>query len=174
MLSLTLQNTTDKFTYISFPSAKDSLWDKKHKNTSTIQAISMGKHNWFSEFENQQCMNRDQKYLDLEKEFEHYMLNKLYSILPQIKDHIVYTEVSTPLSTQHFSNYQKGEIYGLNHTPERFVLPFLRPDTKIKGLKLTGQDITLVGIGGAMSSGLLTVISILKMKTWRIFSPNNS
>ena len=167
--NITLKNTVDMFSYISFPSAKDSLWNDKHNNISTIQAISLGDYNWFSEFENQPYMNREQKYLDLKKEFELSMLNKLYSILPQIKDHVVYTEVSTPLSTRHFSNYQRGEIYGLNHSIDRFMLPFLRPDTKIKGLKLTGQDITLVGIGGALLSGLLTAISILKMKTWRIF-----
>jgi len=167
--SVTLKNTADKFAYISFPSAKDSLWKETHKNISTIQAISLGDYNWFSEFENQPCMKREQKYLDLKKEFETSMLNKLYKLLPQIKGHVVYTEVSTPLSTKHFSNYQTGEIYGLSHTPERFTLPFLRPDTKIKGLKLTGQDITLVGVGGAMLAGLLTAISILKMKTWRVF-----
>ena len=167
--SVTLKNTTEKFAYISFPSSKDSLWETTHKNISTIQAISLGDYNWFSEFENQPCMNREQKYLDMKKKFEISMLNKLYKLLPQIKGHVVYAEVSTPLSTKHFSNYPTGEIYGLSHTPNRFMLPFLRPDTKIKGLKLTGQDITLVGIGGAMLSGLLTAISILKMKTWRVF-----
>jgi len=168
--NITLENTVSKFNYITFPSAKDSLWPHKHQDISTIQAISVGDYNWFSEFEDQPYMNRNEKYYKIKKNFEDDMMKKLFSLFPKIKGQVIYSEVSTPLSTKHFSNYQKGEIYGLNHTPDRFKLPFLRPDTKIKGLKLTGQDITLVGVGGAMLSGLLTAISILKMKSWRVFN----
>ena len=45
--------------------------------------------------------------------------------------------------------------------------------TKIKGLKLTGQDITLVGVAGAMLSGILCATSILKLKSWRLFKEIN-
>jgi all-trans-retinol 13,14-reductase len=102
------------------------------------------------------------------------MLKKLYKLFPQIKGHVVVTEVSTPLSTKHFSNYQSGEIYGLAHTPERFSLPFLKPETKIKGLRLVGQDITLVGVAGAMLSGMLCAVTILKYNVWKIFKEMNA
>ena len=97
------------------------------------------------------------------------MLERLYTLFPQIKGHVVTTEVSTPLSTRHFANYKTGEIYGLAHTPARFKLPFLRPVTRIKGLRLVGQDITLVGLAGAMLSGMLCAITILKFGVWRLF-----
>ena len=106
--------------------------------------------------------------------FEKQMLKKLYKLFPQIKGHVVVTEVSTPLSTKHFSNYQSGEIYGLAHTPERFSLPFLKPETKIKGLRLVGQDITLVGVAGAMLSGMLCAVTILKYRVWKIFKEMNA
>ncbi len=71
-------------------------------------------------------------------------------------------ELSTPLSTKHFSNYSHGEIYGLEHTPARFRLKWLRPQTPIKNLFLTGQDTLTVGVGGALFSGVITASSILK------------
>ncbi len=164
-----VKNVANKLAYISFPSAKDPLWNNKHPNKSTIQALSLGSYEWFSKFESLPYMKRGEEYEKLKKDFEISMLNKLYDILPQIKGHIVVTEVSTPLSTKHFSNYENGEIYGLEHTPERFSLDFLRSETKIKGLRLAGQDITTVGVAGAMISGMLCATTILKFKTWKLF-----
>jgi all-trans-retinol 13,14-reductase len=165
----TLANAPNDFAYISFPSAKDPLWETKNPGTATIQAISVGNYNWFSAFENQPWMKREEAYKKLKIDFETSMLNRLYKLYPQLEGHVQVTEVSSPLSTRHFSNYKNGEIYGLAHTPDRFKLPFLRPKTKIKGLSLVGQDITLVGVSGAMLSGMLCATTILKLKSWRLF-----
>jgi len=170
----TISEATEKFAYISFPSAKDSQWDKNHPNTATLQALTVGKYEWFSEYKNQPWMKREEAYQKIKNNFEHQMLEKLYKLFPQIKGHVIVTEVSTPLSTKHFSNYQSGEIYGLAHTPERFSLSFLKPETKIKGLRLVGQDITLVGVAGAMLSGMLCAITILKYRVWKIFKEINA
>lgn len=164
-----LSEAPNNFAYISFPSAKDSEWESIHPGTATIQAISIGNYNWFSDYEDQPWRNREEAYEKMKTDFKASMLQRLYNLFPQIEGHIEVTEVSTPLSTKHFSNYKKGEIYGLAHTPERFTLPFLRPKTKIKGLKLVGQDITLVGVAGAMLSGVLCATTILKLKSWRLF-----
>lgn len=169
-----ITDAIDKFAYISFPSVKDPLWNINHPNTSTLQVLTVGKYDWFKEYENQPWMNRDEAYKKLKADFEIKMLEKLYQLFPNIKGHIVVTEVSTPLSTKHFSNYQSGEIYGLAHSPERFNLPFLKPETKIKGLRLVGQDITIVGVAGAMLSGMLCAITILKYRVWKIFKEINN
>ncbi|AUP79574.1 phytoene desaturase family protein [Flavivirga eckloniae] len=165
----TLSETPNNFAYITFPSAKDPEWNLKNDQKSTIQAMSVGHYNWFAEYENQPWMKRELAYKKLKADFETTMLNRLYHLFPQLKGHVIETEVSTPLSTKHFSNYKHGEIYGLEHTPERFKLPFLRPKTKIKGLKLAGQDVTLVGVSGAMLSGILCATAILKLRSSRLF-----
>ena len=71
-------------------------------------------------------------------------------------------EVSTPLSTRHFANYERGEIYGLAHSPERFAARWLRPRTPIRGLWLTGQDVATCGVAGAMAAGYLTASAMLR------------
>jgi all-trans-retinol 13,14-reductase len=70
--------------------------------------------------------------------------------------------LSSPLTTKHFVNYTEGEIYGLDHTPERFRQKFLRPRTPIKNFFLTGQDIVTAGVAGALYSGVLTASVITK------------
>lgn len=165
----TIASSANNFAYISFPSAKDAIWKKDNPNKATIQALSVGNFDWFSEYEEKPWMKRGEEYEALKKQFEDSMLQKVLQFFPQIEEHIDVIEVSTPLSTKHFSNYQNGEIYGLEHTPERFSLPFLRFTTKIKGLRLAGQDITLVGVAGAIISGMLCATTILKFKSWKAF-----
>ncbi len=164
-----LQEIAKKSAYISFPSAKDSQWQKDNPNKATIQAISMGRYEWFEKYAELPVMKRGEEYMKLKKEFEEIMLARLYKLFPHIKGHVAIVEISSPLSTKHFSNYKHGEIYGLEHTPERFALPFLRSETKIKGLRLVGQDIMLVGLAGAMLSGMLCATTILKFRVWRLF-----
>ena len=60
----------------------------------------------------------------------------------------------------------RGEIYGLDHDPERFEQDWLKPKTDIPGLYLTGQDIVSCGVTGAMVGGLLTAVQVGGLKGW--------
>ena len=73
-----------------------------------------------------------------------------------------YKELSTPLTVRDLANYQKGEMYGIDHSPKRFRQKWLRPKSDIKNLYFTGQDVTTVGVSSAIFSGLLTASSVLK------------
>ena len=59
------------------------------------------------------------------------------------------------------ANYSTGELYGIDHTPSCFQLRWLRPDTPIKKLFLTGQDILTVGVTSLLMAGLLTCSAVL-------------
>ncbi|WP_332454926.1 hypothetical protein [Oleiphilus messinensis] len=83
---------------------------------------------------------------------------------------IDYYETSTPLSTDYFCAYRKGEIYGLEHDPDRFKQTWLRPKTRIPGLYLTGQDILTCGIVGALMAGVGTAQSILGLKGLKLIN----
>lgn len=150
------------FAYISFPSAKDPAWQQKHPGTATVQAISVGSYDMFRAYEDEPWRNRSGDYQAMKDHFEKKMLEKLFELYPQIKGKVAVTEVSTPLSTRHFTNYAHGEIYGLAHSPDRFKIKTLRPKTPIKGLYLVGQDISIVGVAGALTSGMLCAIELLK------------
>ena len=76
-------------------------------------------------------------------------------------EQIDYYELSTPLSTRHFANYEQGEIYGLDHSPSRFAKRFLRPRTPIDGLFLTGQDIVSAGIVPSLVAGYVSASAVV-------------
>ena len=169
-IHLNKKNSASPFFYISFPSAKDSSWEQSHAGMSTIQVLGSYPYEWIEAWEDKPWQKRGEAYEKIKEDIKTLFLEKLYVTLPQIKGHVEICELSTPLSTRHFSNYNKGEIYGLEHTPARFELKQLRPKTNYKHLYLTGQDIIAVGVCSALFSGVITSISILNRNLlWRIF-----
>jgi len=163
-LSKFLQNPEENFPviYISFPSAKDPEWDKRYPGKSTIEIITIAPYKWFNKWEDTRWKKRGDDYEALKEQFAHRMLKYLYDKEPQVKGKIDFYELSTPLSTRHFANYDEGEIYGLSHDPKRFQQRFLKPKTPFKNLFLTGQDIATAGVGGALVAGALTASTLLK------------
>ncbi len=147
--------------YISFPSSKDPEWSKHHPGKSTIEIVVPAPYAWFAAWRDRPWQKRGEDYKAFKAQLSEKLLEVLYQQFPQLRDKIHYTELSTPLSTQHFSNYQQGEIYGIDHSPLRFRQDWLRSDTPIKNLFITGQDIVSCGVGGALSAGALTALRIL-------------
>lgn len=142
--------------YISFPSAKDPDFPNRYPGKSTIDIITLLPYEAFEQWSDTRWKKRGQKYEDLKEEISQRLLEHLYEQLPNLKGKVSYYELSTPITTQHFVNYEKGEIYGIEHDPSRFRQNFLRPKTPIKNFYLTGQDIVSAGVGGALFSGVLT------------------
>jgi all-trans-retinol 13,14-reductase len=163
-------NNRSPVIYISFPSAKDPSWKNTHPGTAAIQVVGSFPFDGMKQWENTPWQKRGEEYNDLKKDITEFLLGKLLELVPQVKDKISWIELSTPLSTKHFSGYQSGEIYGLEHSPQRFRIKTLRPKTRFKNLFLTGQDIVCVGVGAAIFSGIITAVSILNRNLlWTIF-----
>ncbi|MFT5054280.1 MAG: all-trans-retinol 13,14-reductase [Granulosicoccus sp.] len=149
-------------TYISFPSLKDPEWSDRYPGKSTIEMITLAPFEWFAKWKDDRWKHRGDEYEAYKEEYAQRLLGELYKQFPQLEGKIDYYELSTPLSTAHFVNYENGEIYGLDHTPERYRMKELRPRTPIKNLYLTGQDIVTCGIGGALMGGVLTAAHVTK------------
>lgn len=148
--------------YVSFPAAKDPSFGERFPGRSTIDIITVAPYEWFAQWEGTRWKKRGAEYDALKAKLTEQMLEKLYEYVPQVKGKIDVAELSTPLTTKHFCNYQTGEIYGIDHTPDRFRLRWLKPATGIDGLYLTGQDIVTCGVAGALFGGVLTASAILK------------
>lgn len=147
--------------YISFPSAKDPSFTRRYPGRATIEIVAPGKYEWFAQWHEQPWGKRGEDYDALKQQFSERLLEHLYKHFPQLRGQIDYCELSTPLSTDYFCRYSRGEIYGLDHDPNRFTQTWLRPKTRIGGLYLTGQDIMSCGVAGAMFAGVATAQSIL-------------
>ncbi len=148
--------------YISFPSAKDPVWVSRYPGKATIEIVSFAPYEWFRKWEKLPWHRRGMEYEKYKEELSQRLLDVLYKHVPQVNGKIGYYELSTPLSTRHFCNYVAGEIYGLEHTPERFRQTWLRPKLPIANAYFTGQDIVTDGIAGALLSGVLTASAVAR------------
>ncbi len=154
--------------YISFPSAKDPSWDKRYPGKSTIEIVAPGPYEWFEQWKDETWGKRGEDYDQLKDYFTERLLEVLYEKLPQIRGKIDYHETSTPLSTDFFCAYKRGELYGLDHDPSRFEQDWLKPKTTIPGLYLTGQDVVSCGVVGAMLAGVGTSFSVLGLQGYKL------
>lgn len=145
--------------YISFPSAKDPDFARRHPGRATIEVVAPGPYAWFAAWEGSDWGRRGADYEALKAVLARRLLACLLDRLPQLRGQIDYCELSTALSTAHFGRHARGEMYGLSHDPARFEQRWLRPATDIPGLYLTGQDVMTCGVMGAMAGGVLTAIA---------------
>lgn len=146
--------------YLSFPCAKDPDFVNRYPGKSTIDIITLLPYEAFAEWSGTSWKKRGDTYEATKEKITQRLLDELYKQLPHLKGKVSYYELSTPLTTQHFVNYEEGEIYGLDHSPSRYRQQFLKPKTPIKNFYLTGQDIVTAGVGGALFSGVLTATAI--------------
>ena len=142
--------------FISFPSAKDPDFEQRHPGRSTIEIVAPAPYEWFERWRGTTWGKRGDDYDALKERLAGRLLATLYERMPQLRGRIDYYEVSTPLSTEWFAGYGRGELYGLDHTPERFRADTLGPRTRLSGLWLTGQDTMSCGVVGAMMGGVAT------------------
>ncbi|MDP1827740.1 MAG: NAD(P)/FAD-dependent oxidoreductase [Archangium sp.] len=156
--------------YFSFPSAKDPDFQRRHPGRATVEVITMARWEWFSKWAGSRWQKRGPEYEALKQRFKDRLLDAVYRRLPQLRGRVDHAELSTPLSTAHFSGHPRGEIYGLDSSPARFDLP-LRAKTPVPGLYLTGADLASCGVAGAAFGGALCTGAILGQKVmWDLLS----
>lgn len=95
------------------------------------------------------------------------MLNdRMGAKLPTSLDQVDFYEIGSPLTFAHYYNSERGAFYGLDNDMKRFdpntFFLRLRPEVpEVKGLYLTGQDVMMDSLGGAMIGGLLCARKVL-------------
>ncbi len=155
--------------YVSFPSAKDPEWEQHYPNKSTVQVITMAPYEWFERWRGTTWNQRGADYDAFKEKLTDRLLAELYKQMPQLWEALDFHELATPLSTEWFHLYDRGEIYGLDHDLQRFQQNWLHPVSPVKGLYLTGQDVVTAGVGGALMGGVLTTAAMLGAKQYRLW-----
>jgi all-trans-retinol 13,14-reductase len=146
--------------YLSFPSAKDPDFQRRHPGRATLDVITMARWDWFSQWQGTRWNKRGEDYVAFKQRFTDRLLEVVFQRLPQLRGRVDVAELSTPLTAEHFASHPRGELYGIDHTPARYELP-LRAKTPIPGLMLTGADLATCGVAGGALGGLITAAALL-------------
>ena len=109
---LQTKNSDSPISYISFPSAKDPDWQKKHPGTATIQVIGSFPYNWMKQWEEKKWQKRGVEYEKVKEEIKNKLLEKIVDRVNENKElttlwkmnNVVAIEASTGLSFQRFTS----------------------------------------------------------------------
>jgi all-trans-retinol 13,14-reductase len=156
--------------YLSFPSAKDPDFQHRHPGKSTVEAITMLPYAAFDRWQETRWKRRGDEYDALKKRLSARLLAELERQVPSVIGNIVYSELSTPVTTRHFMNYGRGEIYGIASTPDRFQMRERGARTPIHCLYLTGQDVASLGVVGALFGGVIGASAALGKNLFSVVS----
>ena len=146
--------------YCSFPSLKDPRHDPGEKQRHTGEVVTFVPYELFEKWEDSRWRKRGEDYEELKQRIHDAMLRQYFKLMPGLEKYLVYSELSTPISTHWFCRPMRGSIYGLEPTPERFENTALRPGSEIGNLFFSGCEVTTVGVMGAMMGGLLAAAAI--------------
>ncbi|KAM6905121.1 all-trans-retinol 13,14-reductase [Xenentodon cancila] len=150
--------------FLASPSAKDPTWQERSPGKSTLSLVSFANYAWFDEWKDDKVTNRGGDYKELKQAFIDSALEVVMDVFPEItRDKIEYIDAGTPLTNTYYIGAPKGEIYGIDHGLARFspeLNATIRPQTPLRNLYLTGQDVFLCGFAGALA-GALTCGSVI-------------
>jgi all-trans-retinol 13,14-reductase len=145
--------------YCSFPSLKDPHHDPGPEELHTGEVVTFVPYRVFEAWRDGRWKKRGEEYETFKARLTEQLLDQLCRHMPGLRDKVAFVELSTPLSTEHFTRAALGAIYGIEPTPERYRTRALRPRTPIPGLYLSGSDMASVGVMGAMVGGALAAVA---------------
>lgn len=96
--------------FISFPSAKDPLWELKHPGKSTATIVTFANYEWFREWENERVMHRGKEYEEIKTAIGDLIWKQTLALFPQLKDKVEYFDVGTPITNKYYLNAIGGEM----------------------------------------------------------------
>lgn len=156
--------------YCSFPSLKDPHHDPGPENRHTGEVVTFVPWDLFEPWKDRAKGKRGPDYEAFKQRMQDSLARQLFARMPELEPMLDYIELSTPLSTDHFVRPNRGSIYGLEATPERFRNPWLRPRSPITGLYFAGSEVATVGIIGAMMGGVLATVAAEPLRALRYLS----
>ena len=116
----------------------------------------------FEKWAGTKWMKRGEDYLSVKDQIKQRLLAELYRHVPSAEQYVDYVEVSTPLAYETFAKRERGGFMGIEASPGRFDQKWLRAETTIQGLYLTGQDVATDGVIGALAGGVIAASAYLQ------------
>lgn len=142
--------------YLSFPSLKDPQ-AKRH----TAEIIAPLSHSSLKAYREQPWRRRGEDYETAKNRITQALLDLVERHHHGFRNLVEYSELGTPLTFEHFTAAPSGSIYGYPGTPDKYRNAWLSPGTPIRNLYLTGSDVALLGIMGALMGGVLTASRLI-------------
>jgi len=144
----------DEFSFfvLTVPTLKDP--SKKSRHHHTLEAFTYLPYNLFEKWQHSISGKRPDDYLAFKERLKERFLDNIEKLIPDIRQHIKFCEMGTPLTSAFYGNATNGNVFGT----EKSILqsgPFaFQLTTEIKNLYMCGASTVGHGVIGALASGL--------------------
>ncbi|XP_007233620.2 inactive all-trans-retinol 13,14-reductase [Astyanax mexicanus] len=148
----------------TFPSAKDPTSKFRHPGKSSMIILTMVNYEWFEEWKDTTVKRRGDDYMEYKMRFANNLFDWACVHYPKFRERLVFQEVATPLTNNHYLGAYRGAMYSAEQNLKRYhvdVMAKNRCDTPVKNLFISGQDVFSCGIAGALHGGLLCAATAL-------------
>ena len=144
--------------FISCTTLKDpSSFDGKNH---VLEVITYINYDAFDAFKNE-TKKRSQEYKEFKNLLKEKMIHTLEKNIPGIKEHIVDSNLATPLTNEFYTNGTHGNVYGTAKILQQIGPNAFKAKSEIEGLYLCGASILSHGVAGASFSGVTTAGIVL-------------
>lgn len=147
-----------KGSFMNITSHKDPT--KANKGHQTIEAFSILPYELFARWKSTEFQKRPKDYALAKKFIKEGLLETIRTMIPGIDDHIVFSDVATPLTNEHYIRAGYGSMYGTEKNLKQLLFPY-PVKTEVKGLYHCGASTLGHGVAGATMSGLAAAGTIL-------------
>ena len=138
---------------------------KMHHGHHTCEAFVFVGYEAFQKWAHERSGEHAADYEALKEDVAWRLFQSLEQRVPGISQHVVFWNLATPLTNEHYINATQGNLYGIEKS-RRQVGPWAFPvQSDIEGLLMCGASTESHGIAGVTGSGLTAARAILKCRT---------
>lgn len=143
--------------FVTASSSREPDW----KGPASVVVLSGMRADAFSRWAGTQTGARDSDYAAFKEELGQRMLQPVRALMPELEQHLVSVDYSTPLTHRDFTLNEGGAIYGVHHDMRQAAGRGVSWRTRVQGFLLSGHSVLYPGLIGAMISAFYTCGEVL-------------
>ncbi|MBL7161572.1 MAG: NAD(P)/FAD-dependent oxidoreductase [Anaerolineales bacterium] len=165
-----LKADTPPMMFVTATTLKDP--SKMNSGHHTCEAFTFVGYEAFKKWAHEKSGEHSAGYEALKEDLSWRMFKAIEKRVPGISDHIVFWNLGTPLTNEHYINVTHGSLYGIEKN-RRQVGPRAFPaQTEFEGLLMCGASTSNFGVSGVTSTGLQAASQILNCSTDDLLTQN--
>lgn len=145
---------------------------KSYGGAHTLESFAFVSYDAFERWADTTYGNRPESYEAAKRAITKQMLELVGHVVPGIEEHVVFSELGTPLSNVHYCGATRGNLYGTEKSLSQLG-PFAQPlRTSIENLFTCGASTLSHGVMGAHISGLVVACQMLRCRMPDLLRPD--
>ena len=167
-----LRDETPPGMFLTATTLKDP--SKMHSGHHTCESFAFVGYEAFEKWAQTKYGSRPADYDAMKEDLAWRMVRGLEKHVPGLSKHIVFYSLGTPLTNEHYLNATRGNLYGIEKSPQQVGPWAFSPRTEFEGLYMCGASTLSHGVAGVTQSGIDAAKAVLNCRTRDILNQSGA